>query len=120
MGEPSIPPRPDVKPSPQWLTLAALFLTLAAVGMAFPQLVESLSWPADPEFSPPPGWQLDLWVGAIFVGATSFLLAVKRRFGESRPRSPSGRRLATITLVVATVGACVWAFPGCIVAGNGL
>jgi hypothetical protein len=38
MGEPSIPPRPDVKPSPQWLTLAALFLTLAGRGNGVPPI----------------------------------------------------------------------------------
>lgn len=114
------PQRPDVKPSPPWKTVAVLFLAAAALVMAVPQLVDALSWPADPEFSPPPGWQRNLWVWAFFVGTTSFVLALVRRRKERRRHSRSGRRLAGLTLLVAILGACVWLFPTCVLAGNAL
>ncbi len=75
---------------------------------------------ADPGFSPPPGWQQSLWDGAFFVGAISFVLALVRLREEGRRRSRSGRRFAGLALVVAIVGACAWAVPACVLAGNGL
>ncbi len=100
--------------------MAALLLAMAALAMALPEFVESFSWSGGLGFSPPPDWQHDLWIGAFFVGTTSFVLALVREREERRRHSRSGRRLAGLTLVIATLGACVWILPALVVASEGL
>ena len=95
-------------------------LAIAGTLLALPQLLHAFSWPVTPGFTPPHDQASDMWTTAFVVGTTSFVLALIARRTERLRRSASGRRLARRALVVAIVGACVWALPECVLAGSGL
>jgi len=68
----------------------------------------------------PPGWQSDLWTAAFFLGLTSFVLALVTDRHEYRRGSSSGQGIAALAIVLAIVGAFVWALPVVLEAGSGL
>ncbi len=104
--------------------IVALVLASAATAMAVPYALQTANYEGDwstnpPNLLPPRGWQSQLWGAAAIVG----LLALGFAIYQLWPPKASLRLavlLARAALILAILGACVWAFPVCIGASAGL
>jgi hypothetical protein len=62
--------------------------------MAVPRLEQSFTWPADPEFSPPGGWEAELSGAAFLVGTAGFVLVLILLLSDRSRATRRGRRVA--------------------------
>jgi hypothetical protein len=120
MAADSIPARPDTPHRVGWSTYLGLALAVLGTAMALPYAGLSTSYYAEPGDYPPYGWEAKLYYLALLVGPSALLIGRMRQKRERDGRSRADEKVAKGTIVIALVGACVWAFPACLDASSGM
>jgi hypothetical protein len=99
------PPRQETDPAPLVSTVVALGLTILAALMTLPALVLCL---VNPDWDSSWDWVASTWQASFPLGVIAMILALLSGRSERNRGSMRGRRLATVAVLVAVVGAIMW------------